>query len=292
MDVQLAPLDAALWDKHAALLAQLRRLGRVLVAYSGGVDSAFLAKVAFDALGAGAVAVTARSASLMGAELDAAVRLAAEIGIEHRIIDTEELSSPAYVKNDADRCYHCKSELFDAAALLAAEGGAVVVDGFNADDRGDHRPGARAAAERAVRHPLAEAELSKAEVRSLSRALGLPTWSKPQLACLASRIPYGVEVTPERLGRIEAVELALRAEGFFSLRARLVAGNDELVRIELGAAEFSQLADPARRARIVRAAKRAGFRYVTVDLEGFYSGRMNEALVQLGGRKAPRPVEA
>jgi len=283
--VTVSPLDAALEAKEAALVDLLTGYGRVVVAYSGGVDSAYLAAVAVDALGERALAVTAKSASLMKVELEAASRLAADLGLRHRVVETGELSRPDYVKNDTGRCYQCKDELFDATALVAgAEAGAVVVDGFNADDLSDFRPGHRAAAEHDVRHPLAEVGMSKADIRALSRRRGLPTWNKPQLACLSSRLPYGMSVTEDRLGKVEAVEVALREAGFFDLRARLVKDNDDMVRIEVGAAELARLVEPEVRAGIVAAARAAGFRFVTVDLEGFRTGRLNEGLVQLGRR--------
>jgi uncharacterized protein len=279
---------AAPLAKEAALEGLLASYGQVVVAFSGGVDSAYLAHVAVGCLGARALAVTARSASLMQVELQDAVALAAAMGIRHQVVDTGELARPEYQRNDTARCYHCKTELFDATRLVAAGlDGAVVVDGFNADDLSDFRPGHRAAAEHAVRHPLAEVGLSKDEIRALSRRRELPTWNKPQLACLSSRLPYGMAVTEDRLARVEAVEMALRAEGFFDLRARLVQENDDMVRIELGAAELPRLAQPEVRARVVAAARGVGFRFVTLDLEGFRSGRMNEGLVQLGARRAP-----
>jgi uncharacterized protein len=226
----------------------------------------------------------------MRAELDDAARLALELGIRHEVVDTRELDRPAYVANGPSRCYHCKTELFDAAALDAERfGGAVVVDGFNLDDLGDHRPGHRAAAEHGVRHPLAEAGLSKAEVRALSRHLGLRTWQKPQLACLSSRLPYGMEVTPERLARVERVEVALRSAGLFDVRARLVRDNDDLVRIEVGPDELARVVRPEVRGPVVEAARAAGFRFVTLDLEGFRSGRLNEGLVRLPGRGGEPP---
>ena len=274
----------------ASLLADLRRWfaahERVVVAFSGGVDSTLVARIARDVLADRAVALTARSASLMPEELDDAIALADEIGIAHRIVDTEELSRAGYRANALSRCYFCKTELFDATTLAAeALPGAIVVDGFNRDDMADHRPGHTAAAEHGVRHPLAEVGLTKADVREVSKLLGLRTWSKPQLACLSSRVPYGMEVTAERLGRVAAVERVLRQEGFHDLRARLVKDNDETVRIELGGDEWHRLADPELRTRITQAARAAGFRFVTVDLEAFRSGRMNEGLVKLGAAR-------
>ena len=282
MDV--SPVTPEVEAKERALRRDLARFPAVVVAYSGGVDSAYLARVAHEELAGRALALTARSASMMVAELEEAVQLAADVGIRHRIVDTREIDRPGYVRNGTGRCYHCKAELFDAASLVAHAEGAVVVDGFNADDLSDHRPGHRAAAEHAVHHPLAAAGLHKAEIRGLSRRLGLRTWNKPQLACLASRIPYGMEVTEARLSRVEAVEMALRHEGFFDVRARLVKDNDDLVRIEVGAAELARFVDPALRGRIIERAHAAGFRFVTVDLEGFRSGRLNEGLVRLGAR--------
>lgn len=279
----ISPLSEAVHAKELALRALLRTYARVVVAYSGGVDSAYLAKIAHDELGERAQAVTAESASLMQVELQDARALAEQIGIRHRVVQTGELDRPEYQKNDTGRCYQCKDELFDATAVVAqTEPGAVVLDGFNADDLRDFRPGHRAAAEHGVQHPLAEVGLSKGDIRALSKRCGLPTWQKPQLACLSSRLPYGMTVTKERLGRVEAVEMALRAEGFFDLRARLVKDNDDMVRIELGEDELVRLVESGARARVVQAAQAVGFRYVTLDLEGFRSGRLNDGLVQIG----------
>jgi uncharacterized protein len=275
-------VSAELWRKYNDLRARLASLPRVVVAYSGGVDSAFVLAVAREVCGERVRAFTARSPSLMAVELEEATALAQQLGVAHEIVDTTELDRPGYVANGLDRCYHCKSELFDATAVAAERfAGAVVVDGFNADDLHDHRPGHRAAAEHAVLHPLAECGFTKADVRALSRHLGLPTWRKPQLACLASRVPYGTEVTRERLGRVEAVEVALRQLGFHDVRARLVRDNDDMVRIEVGDAELARTVSPEVRPRLVEAARAAGFRFVTVDLEGFRSGRMNEGLVSI-----------
>lgn len=285
----LAAVTPALETKLAALTALLATFDRVVVAFSGGVDSAFVLRVAHDVLGARVLALTARSASLPKLELDDAVALARELGVRHRVIDTRELDRPGYVENAPTRCYFCKTELFDVAALTAhGEGEAIVVDGFNADDGKDHQHGHRAANEHGVRHPLAEVGLGKAEVRALSKHLGLRTWNKPQLACLSSRVPHGMEVTPERLGRIEAVELVLRRLGFFDVRARLVRDNDDLVRLEIGEAELERVLARDVRAALVQAAHDVGFRFVTLDLEPFRSGRLNEAaepLVRIGPRR-------
>ncbi len=289
MPIAVSELTDEVRDKHARLQALLASFQQVVVAYSGGVDSAFLARVAHDVLGTAALALTARSASLMEVELEEAAALARSIGIEHRVVETHELEREDYVKNELSRCYFCKDELFDAAALVAhAFGEAAVVDGFNADDLSDHRPGHRAAEEHHVRHPLAEVGLAKAEIRALSRSLGLATWNKPQLACLSSRLPYGVSVTPERLSRVERVEGAVRGLGFFDVRARLVKDNDDLVRIEVGEDELPRAVEPDNRRRILAAAHEAGFRFITLDLEGFRSGRLNEGLVRLRGRSGGR----
>lgn len=271
--------------KESELLDRLVEMKRVLVAFSGGVDSTYLAFAAHRALGDGAEAVTARSPSLAPAELDDARRLADHIGIPHRIVETKEHLRPEYIRNGPDRCYHCKTELFDTTRLLAASDGAVVVDGFNLDDLSDHRPGHRAAAEHGVRHPLAEVEMTKADIRERSRKHALPTWDKPQLACLASRLPYGMEVTPQRLERVARVEAALRSRGVRDVRARLVRENDDMVRLEVGAEALAAVVTEHREA-VVEAARAAGFAFVTLDLEGFRSGRLNEELVAL---RSPGP---
>ena len=282
MSMEVAEYGPALRAKERALFAWLEAQLKVVVAFSGGVDSTYLAWAAHRALGSNAVALTAKSASLPVRELQAARAVARHIGLRHLIVETDELERADYVRNPTSRCYHCKQSLFDSASLVArAEDDAVLVDGFNADDLSDHRPGHRAAAERGVLHPLADHAIGKSEIRSLSRRAGLPTWQKPQLACLASRIPYGMAVTPERLSRIEALEDRLKDMGFFDVRARLVGGEDAMVRLEVGAEELLDAVQA--RESIVQAGRAVGFRFVTLDLEGFRSGRMNEGWVQLGG---------
>jgi uncharacterized protein len=276
--IEVGELTPEVDAKYAVLLALVKTFHRVIVAYSGGVDSAFMLKAAHDALGDRVLAVTARSASLMSVELDAASALAKEIGARHEVIDTRELDRRGYVENSVSRCYFCKTELFDTTSLVAhGEGDAVVIDGFNADDGHDHQHGHRAATEHGVRHPLAEVGLHKAEIRALSKHLGLSTWNKPQLACLSSRIPHGMEVTAERLSRIEKIEVVLRELGFFDVRARLVRENDDMVRIEIGDAELERALVREVREKIVAAAKSVNFRFVALDLEGFRSGRLSEA---------------
>lgn len=283
--VNIAPLTSELLAREAALMDWLRAQSNLLVAFSGGVDSAYLAWAAFQAVGQGAVALTARSASLSQRELEAAAKVASWIGIEHRVVQTEELSRPEYVENAASRCYFCKDTLFDIAALEAHSGGFNhILDGFNADDMQDFRPGHKAALEHGVKHPLAEFNLTKAEIRALSKRIELPTWNKPQLACMSSRIPYGMSVTAERLARVEQVEAILADLGFFDFRARLVRENDSMVRIEVGANEIAKIVD--KRADIVAGARAAGFHFVTLDLEGFRSGRMNEELISIGARNS------
>jgi len=267
--------------KEHALLASLAAMDRALVAFSGGVDSAYLLAVAREALGSRVEAVTARSPSLPLAELEGASDFCRRLGVVHRVVDTDEMRRPGYRANGPDRCYHCKTELFDATSLLAAADGATVLDGFNADDFQDWRPGHQAAREHDVVHPLADAGLRKSEIRARSRVRGLSTWNKPQLACLASRVPHGVEVTDARLARVEAMETGLRRLGFHDLRARLVKGDDAMVRLEIGLSELERAL--RHRSELVALGKAAGFRRVTLDLEGFRSGSMNEDLVQLRG---------
>src|SRR5207253_3684226 len=244
------------------LRRRLDELGRVMVAFSGGADSAFLAWMANDTLGPGrALAVTAVSPSLAGAERDDCEALAREWGLRGGTVDADEVARPEYVANDGDRCYHCKAELLDVVGPLAAAEGATVTLGTNVDDLGDHRPGQRAAAERGAAFPLVDAGFTKADVPSVSRRLGLRTWDKPAAACLASRVPYGTPVTFAVLDRVGRAEAALRRLGFRQLRVRHYG---EVARIELDADDLPTAI--ARRAELVRAVKDAGYTYVTLDL--------------------------
>jgi uncharacterized protein len=257
-----------------ALRERLVELDRVVVAFSGGADSAFLAWVACDTLGADrAVAATAVSPSLPAAEREECASLAGEWGLEWVAVDTDELERAAYRRNDADRCFHCKDALMDAVAPLAQEAAATVVLGVNLDDLGDHRPGQRAAADRGAAFPLVDAGFTKQDVRDTSRQLGLRTWDKPAAACLASRIPYGTAVTLSVLREVEEAEAGLRALGFRALRVRHYG---DLARIEVPVADLDRLV--ARRREVVDAVRAAGYRYVTVDLEGLRSGNLNESL--------------
>ena len=269
--------DQTLIAHRDRLLESLRSYGRVAVAYSGGIDSTVVAQAAFLALGDQAVAVTAVSDSLASGELEEAETLAKQIGIRHRIIRTEEFTDPNYLRNNTDRCYFCKSELYGRLSSLLGELGVdVIASGANTDDSGDHRPGMKAAGENGVRHPLQECGLGKAEVRALAKAWGLPTWDKPATPCLSSRIAYGEDVTPERVKRIDAAEAWLRAKGLVLLRVRHHKG--DLARIEVPIEELPRLAAPGVREELTAAFRQLGFQYITLDLDGFRSGSMNAVI--------------
>jgi uncharacterized protein len=247
-----------------------------LIAFSGGVDSSFLVAVAHEVLGERAIAVTALSPAIPAVEVEEARRLAARLGVRHLVVETKEMDSPAYVQNSPDRCFHCKSELFDRLRSLAADLQlACVADGSNADDERDFRPGRRAAAAHDVRSPLAEAGLTKDEIRLLSKARGLPTWDKPAMACLASRLPYGMPVTAAALEQVEAAEAVLRALGLRQLRVR---HHGNIARIEVDEAGFALLTQDGTRHAVTEKLKALGYLYVTLDLAGFRSGSLNEAL--------------
>jgi uncharacterized protein len=269
--------------KRDELLNRLRTYGRVAVAFSGGVDSTVVAQAAFFALGECAVAVTAESASVPVAELEEAVRLAGHIGIRHHVVKTSEFENPDYVKNDGSRCYHCKSELYSQIeSLLPRLGVEVICSGANLDDLGDYRPGLVAASEHRVRHPLQETGFTKAEVRELAREWGLPVWDKPASPCLSSRLVPGLEVTPERTARVEAAEAWLRELGLRECRVRYHEG--DLARIEVPVSEIARLASQEVREPMARRFRELGFRFVTIDLEGFRSGNLNQ-LIDLGIRQ-------
>lgn len=269
--------------KQTQLLEILRGMESVAVAFSGGIDSTVVAQAAYLALGDRAVAVTADSPSVPRAEIADAIELAQRIGIRHRLVATDEFHDPDYVRNDGTRCYFCKDELYSRIEVLLPELGVkVICSGANLDDRGDYRPGLRAAAEHAVRHPLQEAGFTKADVRALAREWNLPTWDKPASPCLSSRLAPGVQVTPERTARIEAAENYLKTLGLRECRVRLHEG--ELARIEVPAAEIARLADDTVRLPLARRLAELGFKFVTLDLEGFRSGSLN-TLVSLDNKR-------
>jgi len=266
----------AIAPRLAALERTIAEMGSAIVAYSGGVDSTFVAAVARDFLGERALAVTGVSPSVPPSEVEEAKALARGIGIAHELIDTREMDDPDYVANSPARCFHCKDELYGRLAQIAGERGFdYVIDGCNLDDTGDFRPGRRAAAGHGVRSPLVEAGLTKDDIRALSRERGLPTWDKPAMACLSSRIPYGTPVTVEALGRIGEAEAYLRTLGVRQLRVR---HHGDVARIETDESGLELLI--ARRAEVVARLKALGYLYVTLDLAGYRSGSLNAALGQ------------
>lgn len=282
---QVESLCAGSAERLSGLRAQVRALGSALVAFSGGVDSTFVLKIAVEELGEQAVALTALSASVAPDEAEEARGLAARLGARHVLVESKELDDPRYVANPANRCYFCKTELYGLTARYQQELRlAAVLDGFNADDKKDHRPGHQAAREHQVLSPLAEAQLTKQEIRAWSQRLGLPTWDKPQMACLASRLPYGTQVTVERLRKVGAAEKAVRELGLVNFRVRY---HGEVARLEVAAEELPRLEDASLRARVSAAVKAQGFTFVAVDLEPFRSGRLNELLGKPAGVALP-----
>ena len=282
-------LPPELLSRRDRLLEILRGFGSAAVAFSGGIDSTVVAQAAHLALGDQAVAITADSPSVPRAEIEDARRLAERIGIRHLLVSTEEFADADYVRNDGSRCYFCKSELYSRIeSLLPQLGVSIICSGANLDDEGDYRPGLKAAAEHRVRHPLQEAGFTKADVRALARAWGLPTWDKPASPCLSSRLAPGVEVSPERTARIEAAELYLHELGYRECRVRLHEG--ELARIEVPLAELLRLLEPAVHQELVRRLKALGFRFVTLDLEGFRSGNLNQLVSLDHQRLFARPT--
>ena len=274
-----ADAGSALESKQQALLDSLRELGHVIVAYSGGTDSAYLAWAAARVLGDNAIAITADSASIPASHKCDAEDFARRFSIRHEYVETHEFDNPDYVKNAPDRCFHCKDELFSVLEKVGAERAIPhIVYGVNVDDLGDYRPGQRAAKLHSVKSPLVDAGLTKAEIRELSRLAGLPTWDRPAAACLSSRIPYGTPVTIQNIRTVEVGEEEIKALGFRQFRTRF---HGELVRIEIAPEELPRALDTDMARRLTAIFRQLGYRYVTLDLEGYRQGSLNEVLTQL-----------
>ncbi|MBE0068456.1 ATP-dependent sacrificial sulfur transferase LarE [Thermoanaerobacterium thermosaccharolyticum] len=266
-------------EKYENLKKYIKELGSAVIAFSGGVDSTFLAKVCKDVLNDRCLAVTATSSTYPEREFKEALELAKEIGIRHKIIKSEELEIEGFSKNPIDRCYYCKSELFSKLKKVADdEGMEYVLDGTNADDTGDFRPGRRAAKELGVKSPLLECGFTKDDIREMSKRLGLPTWNKPAYACLSSRFPYGQEITSEKLSMVEKSEEYLLNLGFVGFRVR---HHGDIARIELNPDQINMMMDENIRKKVVSKLKEIGFKYVSLDLEGYRTGSMNEAISEL-----------
>src|ERR1700719_861322 len=274
-------------QKEISLLARLAEAGSLIVALSGGADSAYLAWAAQKALGERSLSVTALSPSYSAYDRAELEKFIVHSGVRHEFVETQEMENPAYRANAGDRCYYCKDELFDVLDELAKKRGfEALAYGVNADDSNDFRPGHRAAAEHRVLAPLLEANMNKAEIRVLSRRAGLPTWDRPASACFSSRLPYGTEVTPERLALVERGESALRELGFRQFRVRL---HDKLARVEISPEEMPLAFSGNMAAKMVQMLKKAGFTYVALDLEGYRQGSLNESLTK--GNRSPAKVQ-